>query len=83
VTTEVESYKYLGVNVDSQLRWRTQENEAVAKVTSYILMFHRLTQTSLGIQPWLMRLLYISVAVPKMMYVLDVWYVPPHKKEGL
>jgi len=83
VAIEVESYKYLGVNVDSQLQWQTQENEAVAKATSYILMFRRLTRTSLGIQPCLMRLLYILVAVPKMMYVLDVWYIPLHKKEGL
>ena len=29
-----------------------------------------------------MRQLYISVAVPKMTYALDVWFVPPHKKEG-
>ena len=29
-----------------------------------------------------MRQLYISVAVPKMTYMLDVWFVPPHKKEG-
>lgn len=83
VVKEVESYKYLGVHVDSQLRWRTQENEAIAKATSYILMFRRLTRTSLGIRPRLMRLLYVSVAVPKMTYALDVWYVPPHKKEGM
>jgi len=79
---EVESYKYLGVHIDGQLRWRTQENEAMAKATSYIMMFRRLTRTNLGIRPRLMHLLYISVAVPKMTYTLDVWYVPPHKKEG-
>jgi len=83
VVKEVESYKYLGVHIDSQLRWRVQENEAIVKATSYILMFRRLTRTNLGIRPKLMRLLYISVAVPKMTYALDVWYVPPHKKEGM
>ena len=46
------------------------------------MMFHRLTRTNLGIRPRLMHLLYISVAVPKMTYVLDIWFVPPHKKEG-
>ena len=80
--TEVQSYKYLGVHIDGQLWWRTQENEAMVKATSYIMMFHRLTHTNLGIRPRLMCLLYISVAVPKMTYALDIWYVPPHKKEG-
>ena len=59
-----------------------QENEAMAKATAYILMFCRLTHASLGIWPKLMRQLYISVAVPKMMYASDVWFVPLHKKEG-
>ena len=46
---EVGSYKYLGVHIDGQLRWKIQEKEAMAKATSYILMFCRLTHTSLGI----------------------------------
>ena len=79
---EVDSYKYLGVHIDGQLRWRIQENAAVAKATSYVMMFRRLTRTNLGIRPRLMRQLYISVAIPKMTYALDVWFVPPHKKEG-
>jgi ribonuclease HI len=83
IIKEVDSYKYLGVHIDSQLRWRIQENGAIAKATSYILMFRRLTRTKLGIRPRLMRLLFVSVAVPKMTYALDVWYVPPHKKEGM
>jgi len=83
IVKEVESYKYLGVHVDSQLWWRIQENKVISKVTSYILMFHRLTHTSLGVWPRLMQLLYISVAIPKMTYALDMWYVPPHKKEGM
>ena len=29
-----------------------------------------------------MHLLYILVAIPNMTYVLDIWYVPLHKKEG-
>ena len=82
VIQEVTNYKYLGVHIDSQLRWRTQENEAMAKATAYILMFRRLTCTSLGIRPRLMQQLYISVAIPKMTYALDTWFVPPHKKEG-
>ena len=76
VINEVNSYKYLGVQ-DAQLHWRVQENEAMAKATSYIMMFCKLTRTNLGIRPRLMCLLYISVAIPKMTYMLDVWFVPP------
>jgi len=69
---QVESYKYLGVHIDGQFCWRVQENEVMAKATSYVMMFCRLTCTNLGIRPRLMWLLYISVAIPKMMYALDV-----------
>ena len=69
---QVESYKYLGVHIDGQLCWRVQENKVMVKATSYVMMFCRLTCTNLGIRPRLMWLLYISVAVPKMMYALDV-----------
>jgi len=72
VIKEVESYKYLGVHIDSQLRWRIQENGVIAKVTAYILMFRRLTCTKLGIRPRLMWLLYVLVVIPKMTYTLDV-----------
>jgi hypothetical protein len=65
VIKEVDIYKYLGVHIDSQLRWKIQENGAIAKVTSYILNFHRLTHTKLGIRPRLMRLLFVSVAILK------------------
>lgn len=80
IVKEVTSYKYIGVHVDSQLRWRIQENDMMAKATAYILMFHRLMHTSLGIQPKLMQQPYILVAVPKMTYALDVWFVPLHKE---
>jgi len=49
VIKEVGSYKYLGIHIDGQLQWKIQENEVMAKATSYILMFRRLTHTNLGI----------------------------------
>ena len=29
-----------------------------------------------------MRQLYCAVAIPKMMYAIDVWYTPVHTREG-
>ncbi|KAF9441569.1 hypothetical protein P691DRAFT_683477, partial [Macrolepiota fuliginosa MF-IS2] len=37
-----EVYKYLGVHIDSELRWKIQEERVVAKATKWVLMFKRL-----------------------------------------
>ncbi|KAF4617372.1 hypothetical protein D9613_005686 [Agrocybe pediades] len=78
----VESYKYLGIQIDRRLRWTTQMQKTIAKATSYTLLFRRLTRQSTGVSAKLMRKLYLSVIIPKMTYGLDVWYTPPHKPEG-
>lgn len=79
---EVTSYKYLGIHIDSQLRWTVQSQEGVAKATKWIMQFKRLSRVSGGIKAKLMRQLYISVAIPKMTYALDVWYTPPSQAVG-
>ena len=82
-TVRVEnSYKYLGIHVDSQLRWTNQTHEAIAKATKWVLLYRRLTKPSTGLSAKFMRRLYITVAVPKMTYGLDVWYTPPNKPVG-
>ena len=50
VIQEVESYKYLGVMVDSKLRWGVQGKRAAAKATNWILLFQRLMRVSTGCQ---------------------------------
>ncbi|KAF4618845.1 hypothetical protein D9613_009693 [Agrocybe pediades] len=82
VSTSVESYKYLGIQIDRRLRWTTQMQKTIAKATSYTLLFRRLTKQSTGVSAKLMRRLYLTVIIPKMTYGLDVWYTPPHKPEG-
>jgi ribonuclease HI len=78
----VQSFKYLGLHIDSQLRWKEQESRTVEKATKWILQFRRLTRPSMGISSKLMRQLYLAVALPKMTYGLEVWYTPPHKEQG-
>jgi ribonuclease HI/endonuclease/exonuclease/phosphatase family metal-dependent hydrolase len=82
VVKEVECYKYLGVQIDSQLRWKEQAQRAIANATNWILQFRRLTRPSTGVKSRLMRQLYLSVALPKITYGLDVWYTPPTKPAG-
>ena len=79
---EVSSYKYLGILIDAQLRWNEQAHRAVANATKWLLQYRRLTKLSTGTCAKLMRRLYVSVALPKITYGLDVWYTPPNKKAG-
>jgi len=78
----VKSYKYLGVLIDPELRWKAQTMRAIEKATKWVLLFKRLTKPSTGVRLKLMRQLYLAVGVPKMTYALDVWYTPPHKGIG-
>jgi Reverse transcriptase (RNA-dependent DNA polymerase) len=79
---EVDCFKYLGVQIDSQLRWKEQAQRATANTTKWILQYRRLTRPSTGVGSKLMRQLYLSVALPKITYGLDVWYTPPSKPAG-
>jgi len=76
------AYKYLGIYVDNQHRWTTQSRKAIAKATTWILLFHHLTRPASGLSSRHMRQLYLAVAVPKMMYGLDTWYTLPSKEIG-
>jgi hypothetical protein len=79
---EVENVKYLGVLIDAQLRWNAQSQQAISNATKWLLQLRRLTSPNTGVKAKLMRQLYLSVAVPKMSYGLDVWYTPPTKPIG-
>jgi len=79
---EVQSYKYLGVQIDAQLRWKEQTQRAAANATKWILQYRRLTRPSTGVSNKLMRQLYLAVALPKITYGLSTWYIPPHKPAG-
>lgn len=46
IIKEVSSYKYLGVQIDAQLRWKEQAQQAIANTTKWLLQFRRLTRPS-------------------------------------
>ena len=68
---EVRSYKYLGVQIDSHLRWKEQVQRATANTTKWILQYRRLTRPTTGVKAKLMRQLYLAVTLPKIMYGID------------
>ncbi|PPQ93503.1 hypothetical protein CVT25_005244 [Psilocybe cyanescens] len=79
---EVDNFKLLGIQVDSQLRWNCQLQKATETATKWVMNFIRLTKPTTGIEARLMRQLYIATVIPKMTYGLDIWYTLPTKPIG-
>ncbi|VDC04308.1 unnamed protein product [Peniophora sp. CBMAI 1063] len=70
------THRFLGVIWDDQLKWKDQADGAVAKGRKYVLAIRRLARIKHGLRPKFVRRLYISVAIPKMLYAVDVWCLP-------
>jgi hypothetical protein len=69
-------HRFLGVLVDEDLRWHKHATYAIGKGTAYVLQLRRLSLSAKGIPLSLMRQLYTSVALPKMLYAVDLWIRP-------
>ena len=79
---EVKCYKYLGIQIDLQLKWKEQAQRALSNAIKWILQFHRLSKPSIGVSTKLMRQLNLAVALPKITYGIDLWYTLPAKPVG-
>ena len=80
--TTVPSQKYLGVTIDSELRFKEQAAHAIGKGTRWSNQIRRLTKTTKGMRGGLARRLYHGVAVASMLYAVDVWGAPSFRKRG-
>lgn len=72
------STKYLGVIFDQNLEWKEQHARAIGRGTSWSMQIRRLARPSWGLTPENARRLYISVAIPRVLYALDIWCQPPY-----
>ena len=75
----VQTYKFLGVIFDPKLKWTAQTERAAKSAESWINLVRRLARTARGISAEGMRRLYTSIAIPRMSYAAEVWFVLPHK----
>ena len=74
ITVEpVSSAKYLGVIFDRNLNWKAQQAYAIGKGMKWTNQIRRIAKTTWGITPKYARQLYISVAIPRALYALDLW----------
>jgi ribonuclease HI len=67
------STKYLGVYLNQHLDWGTQRNYAVEKGSKWTAQIRRATAPSWGLTPKHARRLFTSVAIPRILYAIDVW----------
>jgi hypothetical protein len=71
-----DTARFLGVIVDNTMRSKGQCAAALAKGQDWLIQFGRLTQTSRGIHASYIRQLYLSIAVPRVLYAADVFLTP-------
>jgi hypothetical protein len=76
------THKFLGVIVDERLSWRYHVNYAIGKGTAYTLQLCRLATAAKGLPMPLMCQLYTSVALPKLLYTVNVWFTPLHSSNS-
>ena len=83
-----ESTKYLGIMIDQYLNWKAQHAYTIEKGTKWSTQIRRIAKPSWGVTPKYARRLFIGVALPRILYGVDVWCGPPpdqqaeHKNPG-
>ena len=65
--------------MDNKLTWKGQCAAALAKGQDWILQFGRITRASRGVTARYVRKLYLSIAVPRMLYAADIFLTPQKK----
>ncbi|KAI6001335.1 hypothetical protein EDD15DRAFT_2158845, partial [Pisolithus albus] len=76
--TPSRTHKFLGVIIDQTLRWSAQVAHALSKGIAYAMQISRISSANKGLPAYLLRWLYLAVAVPKTLYAIDVWCTPPY-----
>jgi hypothetical protein len=76
------SHKFLRVIIDEHLSWRQHTAYTVGKGTAYVLQLKCLALASKGLPLSLMWQLYTSVALPKLLYAVDVWFTPLYSTDN-
>ena len=77
-----QSAKYLGIVLDQNLNWGPQLAHVRGKGSKWAMQIKRLTRPTWGLTPKGTRKLYISVALPRIMYGIDIWCTPIHGKNA-
>ena len=77
-----ESTKYLGIILDQSLSWREQLAYVAGKGSKWAAQIRRVTRPTWGLTPRAARRLYIGVALPRILYGIEVWCQSQGETEG-
>jgi hypothetical protein len=75
--------KLLGIHIDQELRWKAQAVAALGKGQHWLMQMGRLAKVSKGISATLMWQLYVSTALPRILYGADVFLTPTQHRPGV
>ncbi len=76
VTMPSRTTKYLGLMINQHLNWKAQHSYTIEKGSKWASQIKWATRPSWGITPKYARRLYISIALPRVLYGADVWCGP-------
>jgi ribonuclease HI len=68
-----QSTRFLGVIMNQTLSWAEQTAAAMAKGMQWAIQCKRIAKPTQGIPMGMVRQLYLSACIPKMLYAVDVW----------
>ena len=74
-----KSTKYLGIMLDQNLNWKEQTAYIQEKGAKWAAQIRRAARPSWGLTPKAARRVYVGVAIPRILYGVDVWCVPTHE----
>jgi ribonuclease HI/endonuclease/exonuclease/phosphatase family metal-dependent hydrolase len=77
--TPSESTKYLGVILDQGLNWKEQTAYAAGKGSKWTAQIRRVARPTWGLTPGAARRIYQGVAIPRVLYGIDIWCTPTQK----
>ena len=76
------SCRYLGIEMDSRLRWDYHREKVEAKATKRLAALSALASSTWGTGLINLRQVYIAMIVPQMLYGCSAWHVPGSKGKG-
>ena len=71
--------KYLRLMLDQNLRWNEQLAYIQEKGSKWTAQIRRAARPSWGLTPKAARKIFIGVALPRILYGIDVWCIPAHE----
>ena len=74
--------KYLGIILDQHLNWGPQLAQVRGKGSKWAAQIRRLARPSWGLTPKAAKKLYVSIALPRILYGIDIWCTLLHGKNA-